>query len=251
MAARRLVLLLVGSGLVALAGTGSVHALDLNAEQTRTTSNVIAATIHGVVVDDNAGDITIVPGSPIRVVAAEHYRLKAPTVTEQVTGGVLTVKVRCAQLVVNNCYTDLVLTVPTRVTVEGSTAAGAVSTRSLIGDEQLRSAAGDISAAHIAASVLRLSTGAGNISATAAQARQVSATSSSGGVTIDDQIVPDSVIGRSAAGDVSVSVPTGHYAVTSRADAGRTSIQGLVVDPSSPHTISATSSSGDITIKGH
>jgi len=59
---------------------------------------------------------------------------------------------------------------------------------------------------------------------------------------------PTSLRATAGSGDVSLSVPSGRYAITASTDSGDRSISGVTDDPSAAHAIYARTGSGDVSI---
>ena len=59
---------------------------------------------------------------------------------------------------------------------------------------------------------------------------------------------PSLIDAQSDAGDVSITVPPGRYAVDTDTDAGDEDVTGIVDDPQAPNRIDAPTDAGDVTI---
>ena len=60
---------------------------------------------------------------------------------------------------------------------------------------------------------------------------------------------PGLIEAKSDAGDVSITVPPGSYAVETDTDAGDEDVSGIVNDPSAANRIDARTDAGDVTIR--
>ena len=172
------------------------------------------------------------PRPQSQVSVHRRWNLAAPTVKQALSNGVLTVTSTCPVLPGKQLAVDLTITVPAAVSVHAETAAGDVTTSHLRGDEDLRSAAGDVTATSITANSFLADSSAGTV-----QALLVSS--------------PTSATATSDAGDVTLSVPTGAYAVRASTSAGEVAVTGITNQAGAPRHLTARSDAGDVTVKGH
>jgi hypothetical protein len=207
------------------------HGLSLTLQQTQTTTSVIAARIHTVVIDNEIGSVKLAPGAPTSVVATRHWLYLAPTVAQSVHAGVLTIRTTCPNNApLNNCAVDLTLAVPANVTVHADGGVAEMATSGIKGDQTLTTDVGEVVVDHAGGSTLRLSSGVGDV--------QVSATQT-----------PALVSATSQTGDVKVVVPAGTYNITATSETGDVSVQGLTNNPAAPNRIVATTQTGDVTLR--
>ena len=89
----------------------------------------------------------------------------------------------------------------------------------------------------------------GNITGTGVSSRQLTAQDQSGDITVVFTKVPDLVRISDSSGNVTLVFPPGPtaYRVSATTSSGRTSIS-VPQSPTSPHVVSVTDQSGDITI---
>lgn len=178
---------------------------------------VIPDKVTALAVRGEVGNITVVPGPVTRVVAVEQYNLEAPNLIHTVRDGLLRVSAPCPRptgivdLGLNNCGVDFVITVPRNVTVAARNAVGDIRVRDLRGAESLHSAVGDVTLDNVRAASIKAS---------------------------------------SDTGDISMSVPSGAYAVDVHSDIGETHVRGITVQPDASHALSARTATGDIHITG-
>ena len=232
----RFVLALIGALLViAMVLLGAWTLLDLTARHTF----AARSSFHGVTslkLDSGSGDIHLT-GAPAgsALVVVEHVTegLTAPRrKTLRGPGGALQLKQDCAAFMDMECSVSYDITVPAGTAVVAGSGAGDVTASGLStdGSLDLHSGAGDVTATAITASVIKLSSGAGDV---AGQLNHVART----------------LHASSGAGDVTLAVPNVSYAVDAHSGAGTVSDSDVRIDPSSPLRISATSGAGNVTIR--
>jgi hypothetical protein len=232
----RALLTLVGA-LVALALVliAAYNLLDLSA---RSTFSVRAsyAGVRSLVVDSGNGDVDLTGaplGSRLRIVEQVTEGLTSPA-REATINGARTLQLRshCAFILSTECSVDYQIMVPSGTAVNVSTGAGDITVRNLISRASLRlsSGAGDVGATAISAPDVYLSSGAGDIHALLLHpAEQLDASS--------------------GAGDIVLTVPNLAYAVTPSSGAGSITDSSLSIAPSSPRRINASTGAGDLTIQ--
>jgi hypothetical protein len=138
-----------------------------------------------------------------------HYSLVRPTFTAQRAGDGVSFGYNC-DLPVGNCGLDATVTVPDGTATAISTDGGNATVTGTTGDVTLSSGGGNVTADH-AAGDLTLTTGGGNIT-----------------IIVPRGTTQYNVNAGSAGGNVTDSLP---------------------IDTSSPHTITATTGGGDITLR--
>lgn len=230
--AGRVILLVLGSILTAaVIAISAFLLLDLAARHSFQTTAAYPD-VRTLVVHTGAGDVALTgapAGGALIVKAHETEGLFKPKIqTRMASGGVLTVTASCPGL---QCSAHYDLAIPPDVVVKVDSgfgdikATGLTSTTSI----QLGTTAGDIHATGLDAPSVKLSTGVGDLTAALAQpARTLTASTVAGGMTL---IVPDTT-----------------YVVHANSGVGHVSDQRVRTDASSPRTIDATSSLGNITI---
>lgn len=172
----------------------------------------MSGAVNRVVVSDDSGNVVVQSGGPASVASHQQWNLLAPSLSQSLSGGVLTVRATCPNVPANGCSVDLTITVPAQVSVAAEAAAGDVTTRNLVGDESLRSSAGDVRAA---------------LTSTPTFAQLTS-----------------------AAGNVFARVPAGVYDVQASSDAGAVTVTGITRQAGAPHRLVGRSSAGDVTLAG-
>jgi hypothetical protein len=176
-----------------------------------TVSTAMSGAVTSVHVDGDNSNVTLVPGRATSVVAHLEWNLNRPTVTISRSKGVLTVKARCNDDVVQgpvvyvsgtpSCTDDLRLVVPTVSDVVVTTG-GAVSVSKLTGALDLRGgltnitqvrgprihvvATGEVHLQSVTSPVVQASTNNGSVSARNLDSRSVTLNSGYGDVSAAD-----------------------------------------------------------------
>jgi len=230
----------------------------------------LAVPFHGrtAVVNVDEGDITARPGpaGEIRVHGTLHYSLIRPKLTWERSGSTIALHARC-QVPTGVCSFNYAVTVPPATRTELSTAAGNLTASGMAGTVTLSTDSGDIKATAIsgratisdhsgditvnspAGARVLIMDDSGDITGSAVSSRQLNAQDQSGDITVVFSKVPDLVRISDQSGNIKLVLPPGPtaYRVSANTSSGSTSI-GVPQSPTSPHVISATDQSGDITI---
>jgi hypothetical protein len=147
------------------------------------------------------------------------------------------------------CDTNYILTVPkdVKVTLEGSS--GDLKVSGLQAGADLTSSSGSIEV-HNVGGALTMESSSGDLEAQALKATTVSTHSSSGSVELDFSAQPQSVEAESSSGDVTIRIPSGidPYKVDTDTSSGDEAMS-IRSDPAATRTITAQTSSGDVTIE--
>jgi Putative adhesin len=216
---------------------------------------------------DNA-DIKVVPGpaGQIRVHGTLRYSLVKPYVSWRRTASGVAVHSSC-RAPVGICLLDFAVTVPAAGRSAVSDASGDLTASGLAGTFTLNDGSGDITATRISGAptvsdgsgdivVTSLSGSralimddSGDITASGVSASSLTATDQSGDITVTFSKVPDRVRISDASGDIALVLPPGpaRYRVSASSSSGSTSVS-VPRSLTSPHLVSATSQSGDISI---
>ncbi len=207
-------------------------------------------------VDIDAGSVDIEAtqdGTASLTATTEAALFADADVSFDVDNGELTVDGECSRglwLVGGpRCRTDVVLRVPEDVTVIARSAAGGVTISGLTGAADLTSSAGSVRVdGHTGA--LRAHSSAGGVTVTGLSTDDAEITSSAGSVEVTAIEPPSSLRASSSAGTVTITLPAGEsYNVDADTSAGTTTID-VPTDPSSPYRVEATSSAGNVTVRG-
>ena len=147
------------------------------------------------------------------------------------------------------CDTNYILTVPEGVKVTLESSSGDLKVSGLQSGADLKSSSGSIEA-HNIAGALQMESSSGDLEAQDLRATTVSTQSSSGSVDLDFSAEPQSVESESSSGDVTIRIPTGTkpYKVDTETSSGDDTAS-ILQDPAAGRSITAKTSSGDVTIE--
>jgi hypothetical protein len=246
------VLLVIGVVVLLIGGLSLVSML-LRSSESETLQFADAVT--AVQIDADAGSIDIVgtDGEGAEVTVTREWGLGGrPAVDAEVVNGTLRLRGDCSNRWrswwIGTCSTAFVVSAPRGVSVVVSTEAGSVDVRDVDSGADVTTSAGSITLTGVSGPVA-LRTSAGSIEAEVAST-QVDAVTSAGSVTITDTVVPDSIVARSSAGAVEVTVPDEVYRVEATTSAGNQTVD-VATSPDSSRLISVTSSAGNVTVRRH
>jgi Putative adhesin len=218
--------LLILSG-VAFAGSEALH-------RDRTSVATVVSPVHRIVVNSDAGNVSISAGLTADVVIhrRDAWLVDRPDVTEHYHDGVLEIDTACGHLkAVLRCRSNLSIDAPPEVDVAIRTKSGDVDLRGLEGRADIE-------------------TDSGNISTHRLEPVTVTATTDAGDVSLDLFGQPTRTQVKSDAGDVSVTVPYGMYHVDATADGGgNVKVAGVIRDDLAPHAIDAVTDVGNVTVR--
>jgi DUF4097 and DUF4098 domain-containing protein YvlB len=147
------------------------------------------------------------------------------------------------------CKTLYVLTVPKDVKVTLKSSSGDIKVSGLTGGADLKTSSGDLEAHELGGSV-RLESSSGDLEAQGLTATTVVTQSSSGSTDLDFVVAPQSIQSEASSGDVTIRLPSGDeaYKVDTDTSSGDESAN-VKNDPSATRTITAKTSSGDLTVE--
>jgi hypothetical protein len=230
----------------------------------------LAVPFHGrtAAVSVDEGDISVGPGpaGQVRVHGTLHYSLIRPKLTWQRSGSTIALHAHC-QVPTGVCSFDYAVAVPPGARSEISNASGNVTASGLAGPVTLSTDSGDIKATQVSGratisdhsgdiTVTSLSAArtlimndSGDITGTGVSSRQLTAQDQSGDITVVFTKVPDLVKITDSSGNIKLVFPPGPaaYRVSASTSSGQTSVN-VPQSPTSPHVVSATGQSGNITI---
>ena len=230
----------------------------------------LAVPVHGrtAAVSVDEGDITAGPGpaGEVRVHGTLHYSIARPKLHWQRSRSTIALHARC-QLPTGICSFDYAVTVPRVARSRVSTGSGNLTASGLAGTITLGADSGDVKATRISGNVT-ISDHSGGITVTSLAGARALITNDSGDITgqaVSSQIltaqnqsgnirvvftkVPQRVQISDSSGDITLVLPPGPttYRVSASTSSGSTSIN-VPQSLTSPHVISATDRSGNITI---
>jgi hypothetical protein len=147
------------------------------------------------------------------------------------------------------CKTTYVLTVPRDVKLTLETSSGRVTVTGLEGGADLKTSSGDIEV-HDVGGPLAMRSSSGQLEADGLSSPSVTTHSSSGDTSLDFKVAPQSIDAKASSGDVDIRIPSGDetYKLDTETSSGDESAN-VKTDPGASRTITATTSSGDVSIE--
>jgi hypothetical protein len=216
----------------------------------------------------DSGQLSLGTGAAgtLLVTGTAHYALARSVVTWRSSPAGVSVSSRCRQLTGPCSFTYAVAVPPGSITgVDDSSGdvtarrlagrltvqagSGDVRVSALSGDVRISDDSGDVSGSSLTSPELTISAGSGSIGITGVASRDVTVANQSGDTVLRFARVPARVQVSADSGDVTLVLPPGAatYRVVARSSDGSTTV-GFPSNPSSPHLITVTDQSGDITI---
>lgn len=211
---------------------GSADSTTSDGDRTTETSDETHPAVSRLVVDSDAGNIEILPGSDDASEVTSVLRWSGdarPEVTQTVEGDTLRITSRCPRLDGEHCSTDFTVKLPVTAAVEATVAAGGVKVRDLRGTQ-------------------RLTSSAGNVSATGLRAPDVRVEAKAGSIDLEFADAPQTVDAQSKAGNVRIALPSGPYRIDAGTVAGRVKV-GVDQDQGADRRITARTVAGSVTIE--
>ena len=195
-----------------------------------------------------------------------HYSIVRPKLRWQRSRSTIALHARC-QLPTGICSFDYAVTVPPVARSRVSTGSGNLTASGLAGTVTLGADSGDVTATRISGNVTisdhsggitvtslagaqaLITNGSGDITGQSVSSQILTAQDQSGNITVVFTKVPQRVHISDSSGDIRLVLPPGptKYRVSAITSSGSTSIN-VPQSPTSPHVISATDQSGDVTI---
>ena len=223
-------LVLVDSAATLLIAGVALVALWLSSIQTRTVSSRLPASLGGIELHVQSGDVAIVGGSRTGVSISSSDRSvfgHGPREQRSLRGGILRITSGCPHMVVGSCSASYRIDVPNDVPISIRTEHGDIRLDGYSGSADIATDTGAINVEGYCGFVL-------------------GAASASGDVTVSTACSPERLTLRSDSGDVSATVPPGNYGIHAASDAGSTSVRGLIDDGGAPWAIQALSNTGNV-----
>jgi hypothetical protein len=221
-----------------------------------------------VSVQVDSGQLSVGPGpaGTLRVTGTAHYALARSAVSWQSSPAGVSVRSRCRQLT-GPCSFTYAVAIPQGSTAGIDDSSGDVTARGLAGPLTVQADSGNVRVSSLSAGVrisddsgdvsgssltgpeLTISAGSGNVGLTGLASRDVTVSNQSGDTTLTFARVPARVQVRADSGNVTLVLPPGgtFYRVVAHSSSGNTAVR-VRTDSSSPHVITVTDQSGDITI---
>lgn len=217
----------------------------------------------------DSGQLQVGPGAPnmLRLTGTARYSLVRSKVTWRFTPSGAFVGSRC-QFPTGVCSFDSRVAIPANsravihdgsgdVTVQRLTGAvsisddsGSIIATALSGGVRISDSSGDISGSSLGGPQVVIDDQSGGINIVRLTSTNVSASNDSGDITLVFSKVPDAVHVIDSSGNVTVVLPRGNtaYNVTASTASGQRTVS-VPTNPSSPHVITVSNDSGDVTIR--
>ncbi|GLW97287.1 DUF4097 family beta strand repeat-containing protein [Microtetraspora sp. NBRC 16547] len=211
--------LLTGCGLTGIGGPTSEDTVTY-----QVTDKVAELNVKG-----GAGDIVIseTGGSAVRVVETLRWRGEKPETVHKVDGDLLLMSYNCPAKW-DNCYVNYKIEIPQGLRVDVTSGSGDITLRSLTGP-------------------IEVSAGSGDVSGTGLAGKKIFARTGSGDSELRYTAAPDSVETKSGSGNATLYVPDGPYDVKTSVRSGDVRVS-VKKDASSPHKVTMTAGSGDVSV---
>jgi DUF4097 and DUF4098 domain-containing protein YvlB len=233
------------------------------------TTSYTAPAAHRLVIHSSSGTVNVTGTNRADIAGTvkRTWSFAQPQITTEHVGDALELSVSCGWNISGYCSAAFDLQVPAGTVVDLHTSSGDVVANGLHADATLSADSGRVSATDVVGHVtagtssgdvvirnvtgdLDLSVDSGHIDVAGASASRVMAHSSSGDIDLALAADPQTVDAHADSGHVAVTLPdtTGvAYKLDLHADSGTTSGQ-VRTDPSSPRSITASASSGDVSV---
>ncbi len=250
-AKRRSLLTLGGLFTAATIGFCCFLLLSLMAHE-QVTTEIRFTEVERIEFDLGAGGIELTGGPGGSIASGRRILdrgLTKPAFSEHVVGNTLMISASCPDFSAFNCGARYELTVPAGVEISGTSSGGSITITGVTGAVTVDSSAGDIVVGD-PAGPLMLATSGGGISVMGGRSADVTARSTSAGVSLEFTTSPTRVDAESSFGDVTVQLPRDGavFAIDASPDNGQPQVS-VSTDPTSQRTIRAHASSGDVTIR--
>jgi hypothetical protein len=215
MTTTRMLAIIAGAGLALVVAVGFLYSVSkdvgpFGAHHTRTETRVISEPVRSLVVETDAGDVEIVRGT--RLVLRETTSYRGSGAAPHADHQLSDGELKVGSPSCHDCSTSFRVELPAGIALRAS------------------SDAGDVTGQELDVPELRLRSDAGNLTAELVRA-------------------PSLIDAQSDAGNVSITVPPGRYAVKTDTDAGDEDVSGIINDPSAANRIDARTDAGDVTIR--
>lgn len=223
-------LVLAGSAVTLLVAGAVLGAVWLWSTETRTVFLHLPASLGGIELHVQSGDVAVVGGSQTGVSISSSDRFvfgHGPRERRSLRGGILRITSGCPHMVVGSCSASYRIDVPNDVPISIRTEHGDIRLDGYSGSADVATDTGAINVEGYCGFVL-------------------GAASASGDVTVSTACSPERLTLRSDSGDVSATVPPGNYGIQAASSAGSTSVRGLIDDGGAPWAIQALSNTGNV-----
>lgn len=206
----------------------------LVSSQSTVTTYAVGGAVNTVTLDLGTADAEILGGgdrAAIEVRRTDEFAFGRRAEAERGTSdGVLVIRSRCPQTVLDTCSARYRLTVPDNVRLTVRTSSGSVRFLGYKGSAEVDTGTGDVAIAGYCGFALR-------------------ARSLGGDVTAGTSCALERLELRSRTGDVRAVVPEGRYQVDADSDVGSRTVRGVTAADDAPFQIQALSSAGDVAVE--
>ncbi len=218
---RFVIILAVAFAVLFVLGSLAVVGLTQTTHHTQTFSGPISK----IIVTTDRGAVTVRSGSgdAVTVDADRRFVVDGSDVTESLSGGVLSVLSNCPMMAFISCSTNFTVTAPPHTDIQATAQRGLLTVTGMTGTVYSNSESGDFVLTGPTASV--------------------TAYSLEGTIAVTFTHPPSFVHLRSETGDVTVTLPSGAYAIDANTGIGSASVTWLVSDRGSARSIYASSGS--------
>lgn len=223
---------LIGSILVLVAAAVVLGVLWLSSPRTSTASSHLPASLMGIELRVQSGNVTIVGGSRagVEISRSEHSVFgHGPHERRSISSGIVRITSSCPRLVLGSCTANYRIDVPNDVPISIRTEHGDIRLDSYHGSADIATDSGAINVDGYCGFVL-------------------GAASASGDVNVASICSADRLTLRSGTGNVSATVPPGGYRIQAASSTGRTTVRGVVDDDGAPWAIQALSNTGRVRV---
>jgi hypothetical protein len=221
---------------------------DVGALQHRTSRYSVSAQVQTLVVNAHVGNVHVSGGASGIVSVAEHiaFRDTVPTTTHRAGAGTLTLDSHCPSL--ETCSVGYDITVPRATTVRVNDNVGTIRLESLSGDVVASTNVGSINLRSVSGPVV-MTSHTGTIAGQDVSSAHATLRVSVGKIEVTFSAAPASISATGSVGSVALRVPGNvAYAVSTHISAGSTEVT-VSRNPASPHAITASISTGSVTIE--
>ncbi|GAA1527282.1 DUF4097 family beta strand repeat-containing protein [Kribbella lupini] len=237
---------------VALILGGAYWALTNLTEEAKATQGSYPVQGTSLTVVSKSSDVEVVAGD-VREIKVERKFKKTvfgSNPKESYRDGKLEVKSSGCTFMSLGCSTDYLITVPKDLKVSVDNTSGTVKVSDVAEVGKLKTTSGDIEVHGVGGGEITLDATSGDIEGGALTAKKVHSKTTSGKVELTFAAAPDEVQAQGTSGDVTVLVPEGveTYKVDADTSSGDERTE-LRTDPAATRTITAKTSSGDVTVE--
>ncbi|MGV9264355.1 DUF4097 family beta strand repeat-containing protein [Kitasatospora sp. NPDC003701] len=234
---------------------GAVQTWAMVVQQKTVSERTYRVPVTRVELDTGTAAVRIRPGAPGRVLVKQYldWTVRKPSVSAVFDGDVLTVRMRCNQLlpVVDvGCDALIDLEVPAETSVSGGGTSGSMEVRDLTGDVRLSATSGAIQLSGLSGQVYARTT-SGQLTGTGLTSPRVEARAYSGEVDLAFVRPPHLVDIGATSGSVSLGLPKGsRYAFDAGggSGSGNRHIDPELADAAGSDTVRVVTTSGEVRV---